>query len=115
MASKDRYKYTRLPESGYIRLLRLLPGSKANANVQCALFNYNLLNNGHHGADLYEALSYAWGDTNKRQSIFIDQCEIQVTYNLHAALLRLRHPFFERVIWADALCINQDDADEKEN
>ncbi|KAL3293085.1 het domain protein, partial [Colletotrichum asianum] len=38
---------------------------------------------------------------------------LQITANLHAALARLQDPFLERVIWVDAICINQKDADEK--
>lgn len=82
--------------------------------MQCALLDYQLLSHGHDGTDLYEALSYVWGSTENRRSIWIDQREVNVTSNLHAALLQLRHPVFERVIWVDAVCINQDDADEKE-
>ena len=37
-----------------------------------------------------------------------------MTLNLHAALLQLRDHGVERVIWADAVCINQDDERGKE-
>lgn len=33
--------------------------------------------------------------------------------NLHAALLRLRDRFLERIIWVDAICINQLDLNER--
>lgn len=36
-----------------------------------------------------------------------------MTKNLYAALLQLRDPFFERVLWVDAICINQSDEEEK--
>jgi hypothetical protein len=39
--------------------------------------------------------------------------EVRVTQNLHAALLKLRNPYFERIVWIDALCINQNVKKEK--
>ncbi|KAI1015049.1 hypothetical protein LB503_004022 [Fusarium chuoi] len=38
---------------------------------------------------------------------------MSVRANLHAALLHLRDHFIERIIWIDAICINQEDNDEK--
>jgi hypothetical protein len=38
-----------------------------------------------------------------------------VTVNLHTALLRLRNHAMQRVLWIDAICINQDDQEEKEH
>ncbi|KAL8364833.1 hypothetical protein RB595_003893 [Gaeumannomyces hyphopodioides] len=39
--------------------------------------------------------------------------ELRVTANLCAALRHLRHPLVERILWVDAICINQADKDEK--
>lgn len=36
-----------------------------------------------------------------------------VSINLHDALLRLRGSQFERTLWIDALCINQDGGEDK--
>lgn len=63
--------------------------------------------------NLYEALSYTWGDTGSYQTVSIDQRDMRVTPNLHAALLHLRDPYLERFLWVDALCINQGDPSEK--
>jgi ankyrin repeat protein len=74
----------------------------------------------------YEALSYVWGGSDKPQSIFIREHnsksghnstsghDLPVTENLHAALTRLRYSFYERIIWIDAVCIDQNDEREKE-
>lgn len=62
---------------------------------------------------LYDALSYAWGSPEKTMSISIDNYDLPITVNLHAALLRLRDCFFERIIWVDAICINQEDSKEQ--
>jgi len=106
------YRYSSLPPKGdYIRLLRLLPDEYKTAPLQCKLCDYSLqkLDRTH----LYEALSYVWGSKYKFQSISIDEHDLPVTANLHAALLRLRDRTFERIIWVDAVCINQENLEER--
>ncbi|KAK6613565.1 het domain protein [Botrytis cinerea] len=63
---------------------------------------------------LYEALSYVWGSfDDPPHFIYINGNSLSITANLHAALRRLRNHNLERVIWVDALCINQQDDQEK--
>ncbi|RYP07583.1 hypothetical protein DL764_002410 [Monosporascus ibericus] len=97
---------------GSIRLLSLLPHEDTNAPIQCRLFDYALQASSE-GTHPYEALSYVWGDPNNLRSISINEYDLLITTNLHAALLRLRTPFLERMIWVDAICINQTDETEK--
>jgi hypothetical protein len=63
----------------------------------------------------YEALSYAWGDPNDTHAIKLNGQVFQITKNLIEALLRLREPRGgkARVLWADAICINQKDTTER--
>ena len=61
----------------------------------------------------YEALSYTWGDESIKHRIVIDKRDFQVGINLINALTHLRHEKEERVLWIDALCINQQDVREK--
>ncbi|KAK3342341.1 heterokaryon incompatibility protein-domain-containing protein, partial [Neurospora tetraspora] len=65
------------------------------------------------GTRLYEALSYVWGSEDKPCSISINGCDLPVGENLYAALLHLRDHSIERTIWIDAICINQEDEEEK--
>ncbi|KAK0627771.1 heterokaryon incompatibility protein-domain-containing protein, partial [Immersiella caudata] len=105
------YIYSPLSEDGNIRLLRLLPNQDYHAPIQCEIFEYPLrkLNRGPH---LYEALSYVWGSEENQQPIWIQSNRrLSVTWNLHVALLHLRNPFFDRILWVDAICINQDPAE----
>jgi hypothetical protein len=64
---------------------------------------------------LYEALSYVWGSEDKPQSIVVDDRNLNITQNLHVVLLRLQDYRFSRIIWVDAVCINQADVKEKEH
>lgn len=109
---KRKYCHPPLLEPGSIRLLRLMPHTDENARIRCRLFNYPLLESGEETC-LYEALSYVWGCPDESHCISIDGCAFPVTANLHAALLRLRDRLIERIIWVDAICINQGDDREK--
>jgi hypothetical protein len=80
--------------------------------MQCELVEYTLQDPGK-GTHLYEALSYTWGCSDKPCSISINKQNLAVTENLHAALLRLRNRSFERILWIDAICINQENLKEQ--
>ncbi|KAF4444775.1 heterokaryon incompatibility 6 OR allele [Fusarium acutatum] len=60
----------------------------------------------------YEALSYTWGDEDASVRILLNGEEFLVRPNLAYALaaLRISEP---RVLWVDALCINQQDTTER--
>lgn len=94
-----------------IRLLRLLPSEERNAPIQCQLIDYSLQKPGRHP---YDALSYVWGSTDNPRFISVGKHDLPVTENLHKALSHLRYDKFERILWVDALCINQEDEREKE-
>lgn len=56
----------------------------------------------------YEALSYVWGSAEELQDLTIDGYAFKVTQNLYAALNHLLLPDGAvRVLWIDAICINQ--------
>ncbi|CAI6338856.1 unnamed protein product [Periconia digitata] len=62
----------------------------------------------------YEALSYTWGAPKLTEPLYAsDGSHILVTKNLDIALRRLRHKIDTRLMWADAVCINQKDDKEK--
>ena len=113
MAELAQYQYSSLlPGKNHVRLLRLLPSEHKDAVVKCQLFEYKLEST--KAVHLYEALSYVWGDPEETVSIVVNQRRFKVTSNLHSALLRLRDDSLERVLWIDAICINQADDREKE-
>ncbi|KAB8277230.1 heterokaryon incompatibility protein-domain-containing protein [Aspergillus minisclerotigenes] len=92
-------------------MIRLLPHEDKSAPIQCELFNYDLSETGL-GTHLYQALSYVWGSEMKPESIILNGCIFHVTANLHTALLYLRNRQLERILWVDAICINQDEGDQ---
>ena len=61
----------------------------------------------------YETLSYVWGDPSLNSEIITTSGVLKITNNLHTALWYLRSPDVPRVIWTDAICINQFDLHER--
>jgi Heterokaryon incompatibility protein (HET) len=61
----------------------------------------------------YIALSYTWGDEKDKLPILVNNERILVTRNLENALEQLRDESNELNLWVDAVCINQQDDDEK--
>lgn len=90
-----------------IRLLKLHKSEDESAIVSCSLETVSLTK-----PIPYTALSYCWGESDVTCEILIDGVSVQVTTNLEAALYRLRKEKVEW-LWADAICINQSDAEEK--
>lgn len=94
-------------EDGEFRVLVLEPGTR-NDELSCKLCICK-----HSDRVSYLALSYAWGDPVKVKQVRCNDQMIGIGSNLHQALIHLRHARFDRIIWVDALCINQDDFDER--
>jgi hypothetical protein len=65
------------------------------------------------GDDVYEALSYVWGEGHPQKDVDIAGQRITITDNLYSALQRLRHPVKKRTVWVDQLCIDQSDNSER--
>jgi hypothetical protein len=91
-----------------IRLLILEP-----ARDSTTLINGRLIQATFAQKPKYEALSYTWGDETLRRKITIDGHDFTVTQNLFDALVHLQRRSEERVLWIDAICINQSDISEK--
>ena len=104
-----RTLYHDLPLEGEtsIRLLRIYPSHDFGDRLVLELEASDLTN-----APSYDALSYTWGDEigNSERTCSI-QCnhgtEMWITKNCETAIRRLRLPKKERLIWVDAVCIDQ--------
>ncbi|RYO87382.1 hypothetical protein DL764_008862 [Monosporascus ibericus] len=103
------HKYTPLDlATDTIRLVCLRKGS-FNDDIRCDLWEIQLHPNG----VPYEALSYTWGCAEKSAKIFLGGLMAQVTHNLNTALRYLRIEDEDRVLWIDAICIDQDNERER--
>ncbi|KAI0870537.1 HET-domain-containing protein [Hypoxylon argillaceum] len=61
----------------------------------------------------YEAVSYRWGSSDLTEEILIDGCRFRVTKAAFNLLLARRSVWRDRTVWIDAICINQEDLQEK--
>jgi hypothetical protein len=63
----------------------------------------------------FEAISYTWGNGIRDQTIICGGCMVKITSNLARVLRRLRSPDRPLKLWADSICINQENCEEKEH
>jgi hypothetical protein len=90
------------------RLLHIAPAPDQHQQLECYCLPYNI-----DESPPYEALSYVWGNPNPSDELFCNGQSIQVGPSLSHALRRLRYQEATRIVWVDAICINQEDKDEK--
>jgi hypothetical protein len=107
-AEVPKYQYDALPDKDhFIRMLTLNPGAPDEPlKGELKLFNIA-------SSEEYEALSYVWGDPEPCCEIICDGRHLGLTASLHDALRRLRLPDRPRRLWADQICINQKDKEER--
>lgn len=109
MAQMDSFVYEPIDlDRPALRLLHLLRGK--GSIIECMLYQAFL-----DGADLisYDALSYTWDGANKNFAVTVNGKSLNVTENLYLALQHLRSEHIDRVIWVDAICIDQNNIRER--
>lgn len=90
------------------RLLMLHPGS--TGEISCDIFGASLDSD---GIIPYEALSYAWGSIDVSASIIANGKTLCITKNLFTAWTYLRDDHVSKVMWIDAVCIDQSNVVER--
>jgi hypothetical protein len=100
-------KYAPLNSAKHEIRLLLAPG-QFQEEITCRLIYTNL-----HIKPTFEALSYTWGTPENPKSIRLDGHQFPVTINLESALRHLRYDTIPRVLWIDAVCVNQEDLVER--
>jgi hypothetical protein len=100
--------YRTLSGESEIRLVVLLPSASFEAAIECRL-EYAVLGR----CKPYEALSYVWGEPHFTESITLDGQKFMITPRLATALRYLRLSAEERTLWIDAICINQQNLEER--
>lgn len=103
------YNYEPLPNKTHIRLLIVNPGTGED-DLSGSMKTVDL---DAAGMDSFDAISYTWGSDEKDQFILIDGRSLSITTSLKETLLQTRLPDRPRTLWADSICINEDDIVEK--
>jgi hypothetical protein len=104
--SQRSYAYDQLPKDDTFRYLVLQPGAGYEPLV-CNLHTAQIADNEYH------AISYVWGTEIRDQTIICNGHVMMVTINLFKALHCIRLPDRPLALWADSICINQEDTNEK--
>jgi hypothetical protein len=107
------FPYRPLTQTDSIRLNLVLPAATYKEPVQCSLIHIILSECKNDIFEHYMALSYVWGSVMDLKTIIVDRSRVSVTVNLYSALRDLRDPAGVLRLWADALCIDQSNNNEK--
>lgn len=95
-----------------IRIVILSPSIELDDPIQCDLREIQLGSSSQETTP-YEALSYVGGGRRGEHPIQCNGCRVDVTKKCLEALRHLRYPNRERVLWIDAICIDQSSIPEK--
>lgn len=112
-ANRLAFAYNPLVQPDNIRLILLHPSPDISAELECTTEQATL---SRYAGDLihhYIALSYVWGDANDRRQICVDGCALDTMANLDSALRHIRDAKSILKVWADAISINQANAEER--
>lgn len=110
LLSRASYQYTPLNEDrNEIRLLTLHEG-RFKMDIHISIHTVPLTPD---NIPTYEALSYVWGSLEDPIDIQVGAHTLAVTNNLAEALPYLRYRDKPRVLWIDAICVNQQDLKER--
>jgi hypothetical protein len=107
-----KFKYEELLRGDQIRIIELLPGARSDT-IQCNL----IVELREDTKNTYDAISYAWGSPNDTIEIICCNQILPITRTLADALrqTRSRNPKTSCRLWADAISINQQSTEEKNN
>jgi hypothetical protein len=105
----DIYIYTKLSFEDSFRILEILPGER-DSTLHCKIVETR-----RRDQIPYEAISYVWGAPifSHRLTEVTSGAVIHITENLYDALQVFRLEDKGRILWADAVCIDQSSGAEK--
>lgn len=107
--SRWKYHYDILNEDPPSFRLVTINAGKRPDYIEASIKTYSL--NDH---PPYEALSYVWGSfADDPFPIELNGNRFEVTSSLFSALYSLRREHESRTFWIDAICIDQDNLDER--
>ncbi|KAL2076192.1 hypothetical protein VTL71DRAFT_1135 [Oculimacula yallundae] len=102
-----QYQHDPITSPGTFRLIRLKPSASLEAELHCDLIHVTIEACTQDIVDHYIALSYVWGDPSLDCSIGVNGQPLAITASLHCALRYIRDDKRVVRIWADGICINQ--------
>ena len=116
--AKQYLAYTDI-SSWQTRLIRLLPNLDEKAILKADLLVVNII--AAEGVVVtstnqnvtYDTLSYCWGNGPRNTLIELNGNDFAISSNLQAALRSPQGRTRTRYLWVDAICINQDDDEER--
>jgi hypothetical protein len=111
----------------HIRLVKLLPLSHSDgsdgsqrdllrsqpSHLRFEVFQASLDDVSSAGQPIFAALSYVCGKSALTQHVHCGEDYVPTMLNLFEALFYVRHDDYPRLLWADGLCINQEDTKER--
>ncbi|EXJ92906.1 hypothetical protein A1O3_01461 [Capronia epimyces CBS 606.96] len=101
-----RHERLKLPGS-FMRLLQIQGGTKKDG-ISLRITQYAV-----HRRPPYAAISYTWGKAGETRQIRVNGRLFHVRVNLWNLLLHLRQRGESRFLWIDALCIDQQNLEER--
>lgn len=106
---RRHFEYGRLnPDTDGIRLLEIRQAESQDDPLVCKLLHVTFQER-----PRFDALSYRWGDEMSQMPIIVNDCQHYVRKNLWDALHYLRAQRRSTRFWIDAVCINQNDIEER--
>lgn len=106
-----KFHHRRLPSPRSIRLLGLHQSPDLSAPLEISLVEASL-DDFPSDRYSYEALSYVWGAPTGSTQCTCDGKQLLITPSCNDALRHLRLPDQHRILWVDAICIDQGNSEE---
>jgi hypothetical protein len=102
-----QYQYMPFSKNTTIRLLQLYSDSDDTA-LQGQLRHFEI-----EKSPSFRAISYAWGEQTLPQELLLEGKTLKITQSLNDVLQQIRRSNDDSWLWADAVCINQQDVQER--
>ena len=96
------YKSLPLTDTSF-RVLEIKQAKNLDDPIVCSLRRISTCDRTKKASEVYEALSYVWGDKAITKAITIHGIQYNVTENCYAALRRVRRPWGIRRIFVDSV------------
>ncbi|EPE31118.1 hypothetical protein GLAREA_04085 [Glarea lozoyensis ATCC 20868] len=108
------YKYQPLSNPKAIRLLQRRPNEFLASRPLQYFFDTEKLEDDYGPMIPYSALSYTWGTQVEKKTVTVEYFSFEITPSLDNALEAFFYTNPEARIWVDAICINQNDLNERD-